>query len=58
MERLALTDQNAIELSKRLPWHRPDVQLLVVALDTASETKGGSAADAGTMDRIVGGPSD
>ena len=43
------------QANQRLPWHKPEVQHLVVSIDTGSELKPGSAADGpGAFDRTVG----
>ncbi len=49
-----LTEQEAPELPT---WRKPEVQRLIVNLDTANP-KGGSAADGGSFDGFVGAPSD
>ncbi len=46
-----------LELIGRLPWHKPEVQQLVVSIDTR-EAKNGSAEDAGAFNFAAGGGPD
>jgi hypothetical protein len=59
MENGLIEHQMQSQPNRRLPWHMPDVQRLVVNIDTGGEPKPGSAADGpGAFDRTVGGQVD
>ena len=52
----ALIEQSRQPELRRLPWHKPQLERLVVRLDTKAETKGGSAADGPSAFDLFVGP--
>lgn len=58
MDEVFIEQRKQLGANKGLPWHKPQLERLVVSLNTKAEPKGGSASDGGTFDRLIGPPVD
>jgi hypothetical protein len=58
MENGLIEHRMQTQANQRLPWHKPEVQRLVVSIDTREPEKLGSAEDGAVFNRVVGGSPD